>query len=1144
MTTSLSALSKALTAAFSAGDVDDPSDLLRKVQEYANAHERPTAQERDKMQEVLVDLHHQHVSGSKHAAFLSVLRILKRNFVIDPDACEHWWNVLVLPLIDTTVPLKQTIRDARAICLETVIVTDDDPEFKIKQSAAEVFKRRILETYFAAYSLQRTRLTSNLEALLLAYAQRKTRDLFETIDPYFRDPQHRLQCLNLLSTFVRLQTQYLYQVYDSPLFNSLLQCLENDTSTSVVSLALTVFIMLLPHVPDKVGNMLGRVFAIFGRIVCWDRLRAVQSRAAAIVETSLSDTPPSSSVLDAAARDAHLPESAWRRLDTSFDYAQPTPPKCTQLFTFAYGLYPINFVDYLKEPTRYLSAHGITDIDVLADLDDELIRDRTEPLFRRHLLHANFASLDIDTEISDKSRWMKLEPPDVVAMCVSYDRTASVATDGALPPTASDTDIEPLALDPHTENHSQMQDARDLVSAAPNSTAGMTSRLASPAFKPVTFDKTAAEAGAAQDHVVVKGNMVNASDILRVHEGLAALEAAQKEAAHQDVATDHEAEDNHDQRASNNKQTQTSAADRRYQREILLLRNELNFERHLKQQHLHHIGRLQRANIADAAAEAERQGLYNTTKALKAQLASLQGTLQRLRHESATSKANRVQYEATLNERIKKLRTENAEMKDADAARTKSLSEARSDVESMRDALAKAENTALNLRQQLAVLEPEIAAAKDAQLSISTLKDRIKRAEIEGIQLRMEKERVAVAEAKIKELELALGALRQEQQEQLEYSKSSGAATAPALVTSPASTRQTAPADHTELIALIKAAELRKSEDRELAKGRDVKLASRCAELEDKLQEMSARCEYLEMKQSFLGRQQSQRSTNQTRDADAVAVLKSRLKSGSTDLGRRTSLSVPAQAELTRSSRSSADLSAPPESVTSLPLHHGQDGAALISPVPILATTADDISVVSEHAARVSSGGLSQNSSQSTINVVHGQRRTDSPGVASTHSLGAALTASPTRLSASSRSSTIASTSGTTTNSQLKGSNPGRPPFLGSRTPSGASSATTTTTTSTTTPTSSALNDATRALASGMGSIDGHRPAKRAQQQAKKENTTSPATGDDIAGAITTTGAGGSTSAAPQGHFPTQTQTQQSQKKKDKERALGGRFRW
>lgn len=48
-------------------------------------------------------------------------------------------------------------------------------------------------------------------------------------------------------------------------------------------------------------------------------------------------------------------------------------------------------------------------------------------------------------------------------------------------------------------------------------------------------------------------------------------------------------------------------------REVLLLRNEMNFEMFLKQQHLQHIGRLHREHVMDTSVEAERQQLVSYT---------------------------------------------------------------------------------------------------------------------------------------------------------------------------------------------------------------------------------------------------------------------------------------------------------------------------------------------------------------------------------------------------------------------------------------------------------------------------------------------------------------------------------------------------
>ena len=46
-----------------------------------------------------------------------------------------------------------------------------------------------------------------------------------------------------------------------------------------------------------------------------------------------------------------------------------------------------------------------------------------QPQVNRHMLHPNLVAMDASTELVDHSRWMKLEPPDVMAQIMSLDLT-------------------------------------------------------------------------------------------------------------------------------------------------------------------------------------------------------------------------------------------------------------------------------------------------------------------------------------------------------------------------------------------------------------------------------------------------------------------------------------------------------------------------------------------------------------------------------------------------------------------------------------------------------------------------------------------------------------------------------------------------
>ncbi len=94
------------------------------------------------------------------------------------------------------------------------------------------------------------------------------------------------------------------------------------------------------------------------------------------------------------------------------------------------------------------------------------------------------------------------------------------------------------------------------------------------------------------------------------------------------------------------------------QRENLLLRNELNFELYLKEQHLRHIGRLHREKVTDTALEAERQNLYHTVRTLRTAHAAQHAELERCRAEASATKSRHVQWEADLNNKLKAYREE------------------------------------------------------------------------------------------------------------------------------------------------------------------------------------------------------------------------------------------------------------------------------------------------------------------------------------------------------------------------------------------------------------------------------------------------------------------------------------------------------
>lgn len=92
-------------------------------------------------------------------------------------------------------------------------------------------------------------------------------------------------------------------------------------------------------------------------------------------------------------------------------------------------------------------------------------------------------------------------------------------------------------------------------------------------------------------------------------------------------------------------------------REISLLRSQLQYEFYLKAQHVQHMGALHRQKVLDSGYEADRQALMNQVKYYRSQLTERQGQIEKQRSEATTARLAHVKWEGEL-------RTKNRAIKD------------------------------------------------------------------------------------------------------------------------------------------------------------------------------------------------------------------------------------------------------------------------------------------------------------------------------------------------------------------------------------------------------------------------------------------------------------------------------------------------
>lgn len=144
------------------------------------------------------------------------------------------------------------------------------------------------------------------------------------------------------------------------------------------------------------------------------------------------------------------------------------------------------------------------------------------------------------------------------------------------------------------------------------------------------------------------------------------------------------------------------------QRDVLILKNQLNFEIYLKELVQQHVGRLHQDKIVSRSEEAERQGLHTKLKDYKAKLAKAQEDLATIRSEATGTKQRHNQWVTELQDKLSRFREEKKSWA-AEAVELRSeVNESRATLKAQSDVLADAQNEVFNLKQQLSESAPKV----------------------------------------------------------------------------------------------------------------------------------------------------------------------------------------------------------------------------------------------------------------------------------------------------------------------------------------------------------------------------------------------------------------------------------------------------
>ncbi|KAF7322880.1 HATPase-c domain-containing protein [Mycena chlorophos] len=606
-------------------------------------------------------LHHTQV-------FLLVLSHLQANL---PPACiVSWFEILLRPALrEPKLPLV-AVEQAKQLLVSAIQV----PEFRTR-----MLQLYLLDAFNAGSSndvlewaelddLQRDMKTiwkSNLEDALLKYGHDHAVELLDGINEEFLNPSARLQLLILINLFTSISSAAVLATH--PLLASLLHCLTFDKSSTACTIGLTILVKLLPIFAveqcEALKGLLPQLLSVLARVLCW---REQPPRPAPqSPEDEAPPEPEPANIDDTSIQLDMRDDIAWTILDQSFEGSASVPSPRTY-YTLLYYLFPCNVLRFLRHPVAYLTTHNLPSpytVDWESALDEQKVRSKSETLLRTHVTHPLIIWRDAEEELSKPDFWADYGVAQIVteAMMLDVRNTALGLREryGTAKPAESQPEID----------------------AAPK-----------PAMQSISLGTMIATS------IALKSNLdVDVSPTTdQWPESLFARPAYKTPSADDGQVPRH-----------------VARAISALQREILMLRSELNFELWLGRENVKHVGRLYSAHIVSRDAEVERQGLYNNLRKYRKQVAQLEAELQNNKADASSRKEKFADYNTELQQRVQTLKAD----KKAQTAEVTELR--RADVE--KTALLDAQKKLLaEANQKLMVLQTE---RRESQHKIDRLID-------------------------------------------------------------------------------------------------------------------------------------------------------------------------------------------------------------------------------------------------------------------------------------------------------------------------------------------------------------------------------------------------------------------------------------
>ncbi|KHN97950.1 hamartin [Metarhizium album ARSEF 1941] len=730
-TTSLKELIKAINAFLADPTVPLPETLVGILTSFTQQQEKYDDSAADQLQDSLLSTFDKRVKGNARAVgpWIAILRQLLP-VLQTPERILPWFDAC-RGILDRSDLDKCVVDETVASFMDLITVIDEFQVSFAANSAASRIIDRLFQVWMRRFypALLEGDTSSEYNERLIRHAlcnfgKKRPKEFFTAMDGYFVQSKHRKAALRLLCDFIQIQPPHLHQVLHTSLFGNLMTCLQHDKSTTIVSAALTTLIMLLPHMPSSLVPHLPALFNIYGRLLFWDR---EHSRTAEWPDSDGTSPEPSLG-WEVAAFDTDVDDASIAHLPN--------------YYTILYGLYPINFMDYIRKPQRYMRHANAANADEVEVQPTEM-RHRSETFRRNHLLHPNFYSLTIDSEKADFGRWIKSEAAEVVAECMglcletdlySFADVSSADMPSSGPAGANALDnavLEKSKADAallsgpggkrDSWRNSRLTTSDSLSSnQTPITAMRRSSQSSMPSHRDSTGDSRSRTCGTDSPTLTLSPSHPQLQDLIQsnkaiksgLHQSLANDSVASLALSHQDSVAEKAAPGasapaaplpptSHSPFSASEMSTQVT----HLQKQILLLQNDLSFERYLKQQHMAHIGDLRRKQMAEAATEAETQNLILMNRNLKSRFEEAKKSEMQVKKESEKSRAMAKKWEADLANRLKDSRHKSNKKQAEMEALQRELEESKQEADKLQKLLCAAEVKELNWKQNVQSIE-------------------------------------------------------------------------------------------------------------------------------------------------------------------------------------------------------------------------------------------------------------------------------------------------------------------------------------------------------------------------------------------------------------------------------------------------------